>query len=111
MKDEDQAMETPQEELMESDLNHYEHLSKEVGSWTNSIPRAIKFYYEGKPKLEATIADYHEKMCDILDNHIEPEVRGEARQFFDIVKDQLAKDKERIAKMKELFDPFNLLEL
>lgn len=57
------------------------------------------------------LEEFAVEMHDILDNYIEQEVRGEGRGFFEVVKEQLAKDKKRIDKMKNLFDPNDFLGL
>ena len=35
-----------QDELKQSDLNHYDRLSTESHHWSSGVPRAIEFYYE-----------------------------------------------------------------
>lgn len=39
---------TPIEDLREWDLKHYEEASSKLQHWTNSIPRAINFWYDYK---------------------------------------------------------------
>lgn len=40
------AVQTPLEELRQSDLKHYDKLSTECQHWSISVPRAINFYYD-----------------------------------------------------------------
>lgn len=35
-----------QDELKQSDLNHYDKLSTECHHWSSGVPKAIEFYYE-----------------------------------------------------------------
>jgi len=35
-----------QDELKQSDLTHYDELSKKCHHWSSGVPRAIEFYYE-----------------------------------------------------------------
>lgn len=81
---EDQSCETPLEELMEADLKHYEEASSAVHTWSNQIPQAIRFWYMEKPKMEAKYKALA-KISDMQEKHI--------------------------AKMKDLFDPHNLMGL
>lgn len=48
----DQPMKTPDSEMMEHDLNHYEHLSTECCSSSSSVPDAIKFYWKNQDKIK-----------------------------------------------------------
>ena len=40
------------DDLMKSDLAHYEEISTKACHWSSGVPRAIKFYYQERPKLE-----------------------------------------------------------
>ena len=42
------AVQTPLEELRQSDLKHYDKLSTECHHWSSGVPRAINFYYDYK---------------------------------------------------------------
>jgi len=42
---------TPNEELKHLALEHYESLAEQGGEWFNSVPKAIKFYYDNKEKI------------------------------------------------------------
>ena len=42
----DKCYNATQEELKNSDLEHYEKLSNECHHWSSGVPRAIKFYYD-----------------------------------------------------------------
>lgn len=42
----DKCYNATSEELKNSDLEHYEKLSRECHHWSSSVPRAIKFYYD-----------------------------------------------------------------
>ena len=42
----DKCYNAKQEELKNSDLNHYEELSSKCHHWSSGVPRAINFYYD-----------------------------------------------------------------
>ena len=48
---EQQACQTPKEDLMNSALNHYEEASTAIHHWNSDIPKAIRHYYIGDQKL------------------------------------------------------------
>ena len=43
-----EAKKTPIEDLREYDLTHYDYLASKCHHYTNTIPRAINFYYDYK---------------------------------------------------------------
>jgi hypothetical protein len=55
MMDDEQAMETPLEELMNSDLEHYQKAATTMKEWHSGIPDAIRFYHTEKPILEEEV--------------------------------------------------------
>ena len=57
---------------------------------------------EGDPQDEHVVllSEIADKMKTLLEEDIEPEVRGEGRNFFDIVSDQLARYRGRIAQLE-----------
>lgn len=59
--------------------------------------KMMEGYHEDPRKHLGMIAD---NMRILLEEEIEPEVRGEGRNFFDIVRDQLARYRGRIAKLE-----------
>jgi hypothetical protein len=42
----EQCYEATQDELKLSDLKHYDEISTKCNHWSNSVPRAIIFYYD-----------------------------------------------------------------
>jgi hypothetical protein len=49
---EEQSCDATKEELCAGALAHYEDVSQKACHWHNQIPRAIKFWYLDKPRLE-----------------------------------------------------------
>jgi hypothetical protein len=43
-----ETVQTPLEELRQSDLKHYDELSTQCHHWSSGVPRAINFYYDYK---------------------------------------------------------------
>ena len=64
MSEEEQSCETPLDDLMESDLKHYEEASSAIHCWSNQIPQAINFWYKGKLELEIQ----NDRMMNLLKN-------------------------------------------
>jgi hypothetical protein len=94
----DEAMETPLEELMESDLKHYDELSSAACVWHSGIPTAIRYYAIDRPKLEKENST-HIMMRDVIKEELK-KVMEENNSLT-----------ESLAKYKDLFDPHNLLDL
>lgn len=44
----EKCYQSSQEDLRQSDLNHYDKLSTECHHWSSGVPRAINFYYDYK---------------------------------------------------------------
>ena len=94
----DEAMETPLEELMESDLKHYDEASSAIFTWHSGIPTAIRYYAIDRPKLEKENAT-HIMMRDVIKEELK-KVMEENNAL-----------KGRLAKCLDLFDPHGLLGL
>ena len=102
----DEAMETPDSEMMESDLRHYEDVSSQACHWSSGVPHAIRFYWENK----GAIAELEAKVTHLAkENAMHIERRGMVKESVKQVMDENSILHERIAKYKDLFDPHNLL--
>jgi len=42
----EQTCKTPLEDLRKNDLGHYDEASTKIHNYTNSVPRAINFWYD-----------------------------------------------------------------
>ena len=65
MMEEEQNCETPLEELMESDLKHYEEASSAVHTWHSGIPDAIRFYYKDRIALQKEVEELKKKAVQL----------------------------------------------
>ena len=46
MSKENQAYQTPIEDLRKGDLNHYEEASSSIHCWRSGVPKSINFYFD-----------------------------------------------------------------
>ena len=117
-------METPLEELMQRDLEHYEEASTAIMHYSSGIPTAIRHYAIDRPKQEekfkalAKISDKQEEQIAELEAKVKHLAEDNAVHLMmrDVIKEELKKVmvedntlKERLEKYRELFDPHNLL--
>ena len=51
----DQACETPVVDLCASALQHYDEVSSAAHHWSNAIPKAIRYWYLERPKVDADL--------------------------------------------------------
>lgn len=84
---------TPLEELMESDLKHYEEASSAVHEWHSGIPQAIRFYHQDRIALQQQIKELEEQ------NRLMREL-GSAKYF----EEKSIKQDTQIKELKELVE-------